>query len=272
MAFRPTTQLPAKLPDGAHRVISEMTSAKMRMMMQGIVTEGTGKLAALNGYTSAGKDVHGAKNRRRHPHLLAHQTGRELCRLRSGLKPRHLGHRRDRQPDSRRQQVRRRRQRSSLRRGGAAGARVPRRPPRSTAQIHQGAPRRTAHRRAQRGPLRQHRRPERNVRRHQQPARRRSAPHPKPRRQPPPDLIGLSYPNRPTRSGRRRRPPTASHRTGPDSAPDRLSSRQPQLPTAPAPDGSAPPIYNLPAPTRQRPSGVPRSRRHRLHNRRHQPQ
>ncbi len=54
-AFRPTNQLPAKLPDGAHRVISEMTSAKMRMMMQGIVTEGTGKLAALNGYTSAGK-------------------------------------------------------------------------------------------------------------------------------------------------------------------------------------------------------------------------
>jgi cell division protein FtsI (penicillin-binding protein 3) len=36
-------------------VISEMTSAKMRMMMQGIVTEGTGKSAALNGYSSAGK-------------------------------------------------------------------------------------------------------------------------------------------------------------------------------------------------------------------------
>ena len=54
-AFRPSNQLPATLPDGAHRVISEMTSAKMRMMMQGIVTEGTGKLAALNGYSSAGK-------------------------------------------------------------------------------------------------------------------------------------------------------------------------------------------------------------------------
>src|SRR3984885_7603420 len=52
--FRPSNQLPATLPDGAHRVISEMTSAKMRMMMQGIVTEGTGKLAALNGYSSAG--------------------------------------------------------------------------------------------------------------------------------------------------------------------------------------------------------------------------
>src|SRR5271156_2583356 len=54
-AFRPSNQLPTTLPDGAHRVISEMTSAKMRMMMQGIVTEGTGKEATLNGYSSAGK-------------------------------------------------------------------------------------------------------------------------------------------------------------------------------------------------------------------------
>jgi cell division protein FtsI (penicillin-binding protein 3) len=54
-AFRPSNQLPEKLPDGAHRVISELTSAKMRSMMQGIVTEGTGKAAALNGYSSAGK-------------------------------------------------------------------------------------------------------------------------------------------------------------------------------------------------------------------------
>jgi len=54
-AFRPTNQLPTALPEGAHRVITEMTSAKMRMMMQGIVVEGTGKSAALNGYSSAGK-------------------------------------------------------------------------------------------------------------------------------------------------------------------------------------------------------------------------
>ncbi|MDQ2834142.1 MAG: penicillin-binding transpeptidase domain-containing protein [Acidobacteriota bacterium] len=54
-AFRPENQLPAVLPDGAHRVISEMTSAKMRKMMQGIVVEGTGKKAALNGYSSGGK-------------------------------------------------------------------------------------------------------------------------------------------------------------------------------------------------------------------------
>jgi cell division protein FtsI (penicillin-binding protein 3) len=54
-AFHPAFQLLATLPDGSHRVIKELTSAKMRAMMQGIVTEGTGKLAALNGYSSAGK-------------------------------------------------------------------------------------------------------------------------------------------------------------------------------------------------------------------------
>jgi len=55
IAFRPENQLPAQLPDGSHRVIKELTSAKMRSMMQGIVTEGTGSLAKLNGYSSAGK-------------------------------------------------------------------------------------------------------------------------------------------------------------------------------------------------------------------------
>ena len=53
--FHPVYQLPTKLPDGAHRVISELTAAKMRAMMAGIVTEGTGKAAQLNGYSSAGK-------------------------------------------------------------------------------------------------------------------------------------------------------------------------------------------------------------------------
>ncbi len=36
-------------------VITEMTSAKMRMMMQGTVIEGTGRMAALNGYSAGGK-------------------------------------------------------------------------------------------------------------------------------------------------------------------------------------------------------------------------
>jgi cell division protein FtsI (penicillin-binding protein 3) len=53
--FRPVYQLPAQLPQDAHRVIKELTAAKMRSMMQGIVTEGTGKAAQLNGYSSAGK-------------------------------------------------------------------------------------------------------------------------------------------------------------------------------------------------------------------------
>jgi cell division protein FtsI (penicillin-binding protein 3) len=55
VAFRPANQLPDKLPDGAHRVIKEITSAKMRKMMQGIVVEGTGRRGALNGYSAGGK-------------------------------------------------------------------------------------------------------------------------------------------------------------------------------------------------------------------------
>ncbi len=55
IAFRPTNQLPEKLPDGSRRVITEMTSAKMRAMMQGIVVEGTGRKAALNGFSAGGK-------------------------------------------------------------------------------------------------------------------------------------------------------------------------------------------------------------------------
>ncbi len=54
-AFHPSNQLPSQLPDGSHRVISELTSAKMREMMRGIVIEGTGKAAQLNGYSSGGK-------------------------------------------------------------------------------------------------------------------------------------------------------------------------------------------------------------------------
>jgi len=54
-AFHPANQLPTVLPDGSRRVIKEMTSAKMREMMRGIVVEGTGKAAALNGYSAGGK-------------------------------------------------------------------------------------------------------------------------------------------------------------------------------------------------------------------------
>ncbi|MGD0648759.1 MAG: penicillin-binding transpeptidase domain-containing protein [Acidobacteriaceae bacterium] len=53
--FRPAEGLPATLPDGARRVISEGTAEEMRQMMAGVVSEGTGKAAQLNGYSSAGK-------------------------------------------------------------------------------------------------------------------------------------------------------------------------------------------------------------------------
>ncbi len=44
------------MPAGAHRVISTMTAAQMRKMMEGVVLVGTAKgLAQLNGYTSGGK-------------------------------------------------------------------------------------------------------------------------------------------------------------------------------------------------------------------------
>ena len=55
MAFHPEQELPQPLPAGAHRVISPLTSAKMRKMMEGVVLEGSGRNAALNGYSAAGK-------------------------------------------------------------------------------------------------------------------------------------------------------------------------------------------------------------------------
>jgi cell division protein FtsI (penicillin-binding protein 3) len=55
-AFHPEAELPDPLPSGAHRVISTMTAAQMRKMMEGVVLVGTAKnLAGLNGYSSGGK-------------------------------------------------------------------------------------------------------------------------------------------------------------------------------------------------------------------------
>ncbi|HEX5235178.1 MAG TPA: penicillin-binding transpeptidase domain-containing protein [Silvibacterium sp.] len=54
-AFHPEHELPNPLPDGAHRVISTLTSAEMRKMMEGVVEHGTGIPAQLNGYSAAGK-------------------------------------------------------------------------------------------------------------------------------------------------------------------------------------------------------------------------
>jgi cell division protein FtsI (penicillin-binding protein 3) len=55
MTFHPEQDLPQPLPAGAHRVITPLTSAKMRKMMEGVVLEGSGRNAALNGYSAAGK-------------------------------------------------------------------------------------------------------------------------------------------------------------------------------------------------------------------------
>jgi cell division protein FtsI (penicillin-binding protein 3) len=55
-AFHPESELPSPLPEGAHRVISEMTAAEMRKMMQDVVLIGTAHQAVhLNGYSAAGK-------------------------------------------------------------------------------------------------------------------------------------------------------------------------------------------------------------------------
>ena len=53
--FHPGTDLPNPLPDGAHRVISTLTAAQMRKIMEGVVIEGTGRVAQLNGYSAGGK-------------------------------------------------------------------------------------------------------------------------------------------------------------------------------------------------------------------------
>jgi cell division protein FtsI (penicillin-binding protein 3) len=53
--FKAGGELPNPLPTGAHRVISTMTSAEMRKMMEGVVLYGTGRSAQLNGYSSGGK-------------------------------------------------------------------------------------------------------------------------------------------------------------------------------------------------------------------------
>jgi cell division protein FtsI (penicillin-binding protein 3) len=55
MPFKPGGELPDPLPSGAHRVLSTLTAAEMRKMMEGVVLYGTGKEAQLNGYSSGGK-------------------------------------------------------------------------------------------------------------------------------------------------------------------------------------------------------------------------
>ncbi len=53
--FHAETAIVDPLPVGAHRVISTLSAAEMRKMMEGVVLFGTGKQAQLNGYSSGGK-------------------------------------------------------------------------------------------------------------------------------------------------------------------------------------------------------------------------
>ena len=54
-AFHPEDALPDPLPAGAHRVISTLSAAEMRQLMEGVVMHGTGIPAQLNGYSAGGK-------------------------------------------------------------------------------------------------------------------------------------------------------------------------------------------------------------------------
>jgi cell division protein FtsI (penicillin-binding protein 3) len=55
LPFHAGEDLPNPLPQGAHRVISTLSAAEMRKMMEGVVLYGTGRQAQLNGYSSGGK-------------------------------------------------------------------------------------------------------------------------------------------------------------------------------------------------------------------------
>ena len=53
--FKAGGELPNPPPPGAHRVLSTLTAAQMRKMIEGVVLYGTGRQAQLNGYSSGGK-------------------------------------------------------------------------------------------------------------------------------------------------------------------------------------------------------------------------
>ena len=78
-----TPQMVAFHPGVQRRVISPMTAAQMKQMMQGVVLHGTGKKAILEGYSSAGKTGTAQKVDPCHPCLFAHQVRGVVRRIRS---------------------------------------------------------------------------------------------------------------------------------------------------------------------------------------------
>ncbi len=71
-ALRHGTQLVEPQEPQPRRVIRETTAATMRRMMEGVVLDGTGKLAQLDGYTTAGKTGTAQKFDSKTGHYSAH--------------------------------------------------------------------------------------------------------------------------------------------------------------------------------------------------------
>ena len=69
-----TPQMVAFHPGVQRRVISPMTAAQMKQMMQGVVLHGTGKKAILEGYSSAGKTGTAQKVDPATRHVFANQV------------------------------------------------------------------------------------------------------------------------------------------------------------------------------------------------------
>ncbi len=70
MPFKPGGELPDPLPPGAHRVLSTMTAAQMRKMMEGVVLYGTGKRRSSTATPPAARPAP-RKRSIRPPHLYS---------------------------------------------------------------------------------------------------------------------------------------------------------------------------------------------------------
>ena len=74
-------------PPQQHRVISTMTAAQMKKMMEGVVLDGTARRAILDGYTVAGKTGTAQKVDPNDRRVLQDQVRGVVCRLCAGQHP-----------------------------------------------------------------------------------------------------------------------------------------------------------------------------------------